>query len=222
MTRNGGDRYQVVVHTDAASVADDPDGHSEIENGPALCSQTTRRAACDAAVVAIAERDGRPLTVGRKTRTVPPALRRALRSRDHCCRFPGCTHRRFLDAHHIEHWADGGHTKLSNLMLLCRSHHRLLHEGGYSVERLSSGSAKFRRPDGRPVPTAPIHTPTDPDEIRRRNRRAAVPIVPETPAARSGGGAFALDVAVEGLLARDGLLELVSLGRESQEYAAGT
>jgi hypothetical protein len=216
-TRNGGDRYQVVVHTDAAALAGDPDGHSEIEDGPALPSQTARRAACDAAVVTIAERDGRPLTVGRKTRTVPPALRRALRSRDRCCRFPGCTQRRFVDAHHIEHWADGGHTKLSNLMLLCRRHHRLLHEGGYAVQRLSSGSIRFRRPDGRPIPSTAMHTSTHPDEIRRRNRRAAVPIVPETPAARSGGSRFALDVAVEGLLARDGLLELVSLGRESQE-----
>ena len=216
-TRNGGDRYQVVVHTDAAALAGDPDGHSEIEDGPALPSQTARRAACDAAVVTIAERDGRPLTVGRKTRTVPPALRRALRSRDRCCRFPGCTQRRFVDAHHIEHWADGGHTKLSNLMLLCRRHHRLLHEGGYSVERPSSGSIRFRRPDGRPIPTAMMHTSTQPDEIRQRNRRAALPIVPETPAARSGGGPFAVDVAVEGLLARDGLLELVLLGRESQE-----
>lgn len=133
--RNGGDRYQFVAHTDAAALADDPDGHAELEHGPALSSGAARRAARDAALITIAERDGRPLSVGRKTRTVPPALRRALRSRDHCCRFPGCTQRRFVDAHHMHHWADGGQTKLSNLVLLCRRHHRLLHEGATQSTR---------------------------------------------------------------------------------------
>lgn len=205
--RTGGDRYQVVVHTDAAALADDPEGHSEIEDGPALPSQTARRAACDAALLTITERDGRPLTVGRKTRTVPPALRRALRSRDHCCRFPGCTQRRFVDAHHIHHWADGGHTKLSNLVLLCRRHHRLLHEGGYGVERLSSGSVRFRRPDGRAIPTTELRPHTDAGRIpHSRVTRQGASLVRESPAARSGGARFALDVAVEGLLARDGLL----------------
>lgn len=165
-----------------------------------------RRAACDAALITIAERDGRPLTVGRKTRTIPPALRRALRSRDHCCRFPGCTQRRFVDAHHIHHWAAGGHTKLSNLVLLCRRHHRLLHEGGFAVEALPSGALRFRRPDGRAILTATIHASTEHSAIRRRNRCHCVAIATETAIARSGGERFALDVAVEGLLARDKLL----------------
>ena len=71
---------------------------------------------------------------GRKTRTIPPAIRRALNSRDGGCRFPGCTHQRYVDAHHIEHWADGGETKLSNLVTLCRLHHRLVHEGEILIE----------------------------------------------------------------------------------------
>ncbi|MDP9020155.1 MAG: HNH endonuclease [Actinomycetota bacterium] len=77
---------------------------------------------------------GTPLDVGRKTRSIPPAIRRALQVRDRGCRFPGCTNRRFVDGHHIRHWAAGGETSLANLTLLCRRHHRAVHEGGYSVE----------------------------------------------------------------------------------------
>jgi hypothetical protein len=92
---------------------------------------------------------GEPLDVGRRTRSIPPAIRRALRTRDAGCRFPGCTHQRYVDAHHIEHWADGGETKLSNLVTLCRLHHRLVHEGQIRIETPSSGGWRFVRPDGR-------------------------------------------------------------------------
>lgn len=205
--RSGGDRYQVVVHTDAAGLSGDPDGRVELESGHAVPSQTARRAACDAAIVAMTEREGRPLTVGRRTRTIPPAVRRALRSRDRRCRFPGCTQHRFVDAHHIHHWADGGETTLSNLVLLCRRHHRLLHEGGFTIERRGGDSVAFRRPDGRLVPTGPIRVRLGHDELCRRIHHDAVAIWPEAPAARSGGDRFSLDMAVEGMLARDGLLE---------------
>src|SRR5439155_3174548 len=89
-----------------------------------------------------------------KTRTIAPALRRALRSRDHGCAFPGCTTTRHVDAHHIEHWADGGHTDLANLVQLCRHHHRLLHEGGFRVARRGEALA-FYSPDGRHLPHVP-------------------------------------------------------------------
>jgi hypothetical protein len=92
---------------------------------------------------------GEPLDVGRKTRSIPPAIRRALRSRDAGCRFPGCTHQQYVDAHHIEHWADGGETKLSNLVTLCRLHHRLVHEGQIRIETPPEGGWRFVRPDGR-------------------------------------------------------------------------
>jgi hypothetical protein len=158
--RTGGDAHQIVVHVDAATLAsgggDEPDpGGCQLEHGEALEPETARRLACDASVVRIVERDGRPLSVGRKTRTVPPALRRALRSRDATCRFPGCCQRRFLHAHHVEHWAHGGPTELANLVQLCRHHHRLVHQGGYTLERTTSGQLRFRRPDGRPVPQRP-------------------------------------------------------------------
>jgi hypothetical protein len=86
---------------------------------------------------------------------VPPAIRRALRLRDRGCRFPGCTHTRHVDAHHVRHWADGGETKLSNLVELCGSHHRLLHEGGYGLRVTDDGALVFTRPDGERIPDVP-------------------------------------------------------------------
>ena len=107
--------------------------------GVDVSAETSRRLACDAAVVVLHEgADGSALDVGRKTRSIPPAIRRALSARDTGCRFPGCT-ARHCDAHHLVHWADGGRTSLDNLVLLCRRHHRLLHEGGYRIEGERSG-----------------------------------------------------------------------------------
>jgi hypothetical protein len=98
--------------------------------------------------------DGAILDVGRKTRTVPPSIRRALEARDRTCRFPGCTARR-CDAHHVEHWIDGGVTSLENLVLLCRRHHRAVHEGGFDAIRLRDGRVSFLRPNGTVLDAAP-------------------------------------------------------------------
>jgi hypothetical protein len=114
---------------------------------------TSRRLACDAALVGLLEdAEGIPLSVGRQTRSIPPWLRRALQARDGGCRFPGCTHTRFVDGHHIRHWADGGETSLDNLVLLCRYHHRLVHEGGFACERTVTGEVIFRSPDDERLP----------------------------------------------------------------------
>ena len=157
--RTGGDRHQVVVHVDAAVLAGAPGaaGCCELADGTPLAPETARRLACDASIVALTERDGRTLDVGRKTRSIPPSLRRALAARDRGCRFPGCDRAR-VDAHHIQHWARGGDTSLDNLVHLCRHHHGLVHEGGFTVERRPGGKILFRRPDGRriaPCPAAP-------------------------------------------------------------------
>lgn len=150
------DRFQVVVHVDAHSLEGGGDGRCHVEHGPSLPIDSVRRLACDASMVRIVEDEaGEPLDVGRKTRTIPPAIRRALQSRDDGCRFPGCTHRRFVDAHHVEHWINGGATKLANLVTLCRSHHRLMHEGGIRVEARPGGGWRFLRPDGREFDAAP-------------------------------------------------------------------
>jgi hypothetical protein len=101
------------------------------------------------------------LRIGRKTRRISPAQRRALRIRDGGCRFPGCARRRHLQAHHVRHWLHGGRTDLDNLVLLCRTHHMLLHEAGFAVEAGADARTPwtFRRPDGRIVPAAPPLAP---------------------------------------------------------------
>ena len=120
-----------------------------------VSAETARRLACDAATVTMHHGPGGEiLDVGRRTRTISPALRRALAARDRQCRFPGCGNRR-CDGHHIEHWTDGGRTALDNLVLLCRRHHRAVHEEGYRVTIDAAGDVKFLRPDGRPLPEAP-------------------------------------------------------------------
>jgi len=144
------ERYQVVVHVTAETLAADEPGRCELENGQGIALDTARRIACDSSLIQITEDDaGNPLDIGRKTRAVPPAMRRALQSRDGGCRFPGCSHHRFVDAHHIRHWADGGETSIDNLVLLCRHHHRLVHEGGFRIERTADGIIRFNRANGR-------------------------------------------------------------------------
>jgi len=118
--------------------------------------------------------DGRITEIGARTRTIPPALRRALQHRDYGCRFPGCGVA-FGQGHHLRHWARGGPTTLSNLVLLCRRHHRTVHEDGYRVEREPDGTLEFTRPDGRPLAEVPA-APTlqgDPVEALRSEHEAA-------------------------------------------------
>lgn len=149
------DRYQVFVHVDAAVLADPEAPGQSVVEGQSVPAGTSRRIACDGSrVVMTHDQEGRILDIGRKTRVVSRALRRALTHRDGGCRFPGCD-LRFCDAHHIEHWAEGGETKLDNLLLLCRRHHRSVHEDGYRVERAADGTHRFVDPTGRPVPEAP-------------------------------------------------------------------
>ena len=109
----------------------EPSDLAMMADGEIIAASTARRLCCDASVVvAHGDAQGVPLSVGRKTRTIPAAIKRALLLRDRTCRFPGCTHSRYVDGHHIEHWANGGATALANLMLLCSAHHTRLHEGG--------------------------------------------------------------------------------------------
>ena len=120
-TGSAGDRYQVVVHVDAEALPEGSDTvQSAVEDGVHVSAGTSRRLACDASTVVMRHGPGgEVLDVGRKTRTIPAAIRRALQARDRRCRFPGC-HSRHCDAHHLRHWADGGATRLDNLVLLCR------------------------------------------------------------------------------------------------------
>jgi 5-methylcytosine-specific restriction endonuclease McrA len=165
-----GERYQVVVHVDAAVLAEPAQaGQSVLEDGVRVPAGTSQRLACDASrVVMRHDTDGQVVEVGARTRTIPPALRRALQHRDHGCRFPGCG-LRLGEGHHVQHWAAGGPTTLSNLALLCRRHHRTVHEEGYQASRLPDGALEFRRPDGRVLPDVPPPpiVPADPAEALR-------------------------------------------------------
>src|SRR5881296_3119584 len=161
-----GERYQVVVHVDAAVLADaDAPGQSVLEGGARVPAETSQRLACDATrVVMRHDSNGQITEVGARTRTIPPALRRALQHRDHGCRFPGCG-RTFGQGHHIRHWAHGGPTTLSNLTMRCRRHHRAVHEEGYQVERQADGELCFRRPDGRRLSESPALPPVPADPV---------------------------------------------------------
>ena len=123
-----------------------------------IAAETSRRLACDASLVTIAHGpDGQVLGAGRRTRTVPPSLRRALEARDRGCRFPGCG-LRFTEAHHVKHWAAGGETSLSNLGLLCRVHHRAVHEGRVQVCLDRDAQIVFFTPRGKAIAGAPPPT----------------------------------------------------------------
>jgi hypothetical protein len=140
------DHYQVVVHVDEKSLRGGA-GRSD------LPIDTVKRLLCDGSVLTIVEDvDGTPLDIGRKKRTVSTPLKRALWARDRGCTFPGCGNTRYVDAHHVRHWADGGDTSPDNLTLLCSYHHRLLHEGGFRIATGADGGRYFRRPDGRAIP----------------------------------------------------------------------
>jgi hypothetical protein len=148
-----------------------------LEGGTRVSAETSLRLACDASrVVMRHDPDGHVVEIGARTRTIPPALRRALHHRDQGCRFPGCG-LPFGQGHHLRHWAQGGPTTLSNLAMLCRRHHRTVHEEGYQVERQLDGELRFRRPDGRLLPDVPP-PPTVPDDpvraLRAQNEAAGL------------------------------------------------
>jgi hypothetical protein len=138
-TGSTADRYQVVIHTNK-----DANHESHLENGPHVSAETSKRIACDCCKTEIEDDEyGNPLNIGRRSRTIPPPMRRALVSRDGVCRFPGCGKHRFCDGHHVKHWADGGETSLDNLVLLCRHHHHLVHEGGFDCRKGKGGEIYF-------------------------------------------------------------------------------
>jgi hypothetical protein len=147
----GGERPHVVVTIDLAALEARARGRASLEDIGTITPESARALACDAAVTrVITDARSEPLEVGRKTKVVPAALRRAVAVRDGGCRFPGCERPPgWCDAHHVRHWADGGETGLSNLVLLCRPHHRLIHRG-FGLAMVE-GRPEFRRPDGTPL-----------------------------------------------------------------------
>ena len=189
-----------------AAPAPGPDaGQAVIEQagGIHVGKQVARRVACDAGLAVLRyAANGEVLDVGRRTRAVPTALRRALEVRDrNQCQFPGCNSRH-CDAHHVVHWADGGETQLANLVLLCRFHHRAVHEEGFQVVVDSAGQFQFRRPDGATllaVPPAPRWTgpPLAPTVVRLA--AAGVTIGPHTATPEGYGESLNVMAALDAL-----------------------
>jgi hypothetical protein len=157
------DRATVVAVVELAAICDDdPQATAELEAGEPLATETARRLVCDSRLsVLVQDRDGRAVGLGTTARTVTPALRRALVVRDGHCRFGDCTSRRFLHGHHITHWPSP--TVMSNLALVCYSHHHALHEGGWNLIGDPAGPLTAIHPDGRRSP--PNHPQnTSPDQ----------------------------------------------------------
>jgi hypothetical protein len=188
-SRPGADRHLLHVHVDISTLcAPDGEGRSAIENGPAIPPETLRRLGCDAALVTwIEDAAGKTLDVGRKTRVLSAGLRRALEQRDTRCRFPACEQRGFLDAHHIEHWADGGPTRIENLIAICGRHHRALHEDGFRIEG-DADAPRFLRPDGKLIETAPCaRQSSTPGALAAQNARIGLEIHAKTAMTGWGG-----------------------------------
>ncbi len=221
---NGGDRHQIVVHVDVETLRESTPGRCELEDGPALPAETARRLGCDASVITIVEdENGSPLDVGRKTRSIPPAIRRALKSRDRGCRFPGCPNTRYVDGHHIHHWAQGGETKLSNLVSLCRFHHRQVHEGRVVAQVLDDGAIRFVKANGESFETvAPGHTPPlgDWTQLVAAHREQGIHIDRKTAASRCCDETMDYALALDVLFQRVRLAKRVS-AETSVEHCSG-
>ena len=205
--QSGGDKYMINIHTEIETLKDDGTGvDAALEDRADVPAETARRLACDCSIVHWHEdQKGEPLNVGRKTRSIPPAIRRALKRRDHGCRFPGCTCTRYVDAHHIQHWADGGETSMDNLVLLCRMHHRLVHEAGYSVRSEADQGVVFCLPNGDVIPRGPdTRFRGNVVNIHSMNRKNGVKITADTAMGLWQGEKMDNSEAVKMLLQHDG------------------
>ena len=191
------DRHEIVVHVEAEVLSNGGAGRCEIEHRTAIAAETARRLCCDAGIVPVVDgANGEPLSVGRRTRSIPPAVRRALSNRDRGCRFPGCPATQRLHGHHVRHWAEGGETSLDNLVLLCPTHHRLVHEGGFDIERLDDGAFRFTNPYGVAIRPPRRPEPSSPETIVVRNASLGLAIDCETATAHWHGECIDYDHAL--------------------------
>lgn len=204
--RTGGDRYQININVDADVITHNSEhGVAEIDGGPALAPETVRRLGCDASVVLMLRNDtGAPINVSSKSRTIPPALRRAVHARDQGCRFPGCGSRRFIDVHHVRHRAHGGTNTLDNVVELCWFHHRLVHEGGWGLRFDSERAIVAITPGGNVLARSrpPITTATL-EALVAGNHDHGAEIDPNTCLPRWDGRPLDLDLALAALCGVD-------------------
>ena len=202
--RPGGERRLLMVHLRQEQL--EGGLRAELHDGTPLCAETLLRCACDSGIVAVKTDDeGNVLDIGRKTRVPSPALMRALKTRHRRCAFPGCTCEAYLEAHHLEHWAQGGETSLQNTALLCWFHHHEVHEGGFRVERGDDGQLSFFEPGGRriePVACPPVLEADAMATLIEEQGRAGVEIDRRTSLPDWDGRPLDLDGAVSALARR--------------------
>ncbi len=202
VTGNGGERFQVMVHVDQEVLGPDGAWTATLEDGSRVSAETLRRVACDCGLVAVGH-DGEALKIGRRARSIPPAIRRALMLRDRGCAFPGCTYTRFLHAHHVEHWLHGGKTSLDNLVMLCTFHHHLVHEGGWTTTVDADGACVFHSPLGMPLASVPPRERVDNVIVWLREwaEESNLDLGPDVNMPLGDGKKPNYDLAVSGLLA---------------------
>lgn len=191
-----GEHTEVVLHVDAAFLTGRADtGECRLTNGESVSLDDARRLACDARIRALVKgADGSTVDLGRSQRLVSDKQRRLLGARDHGCRYPGCTNTRYVDAHHVHYWTDGGPTDMDNLILLCNRHHRLLHHDAFSIHADGNGQFSFLSRFDQPI--RPPDIPPDRPAHHRCHD------VPGNPRARSGGDPrYSIDLAVTAMAA---------------------
>lgn len=186
-----GERFAVHVSVDAAALTGDGPGAGVLEGGQRVDANLVRSWLPASTIDLLLHDRGRPLRLSRSRRVASPAQRRALKLRDHGCAYHGCGQTRFVDAHHITPWEQGGRTDIDNLVLLCRRHHRLLHTGDYSITT-ADGHPQFHHPDGTPITRR--HATPPPPPLR------PAPQPPPTPRHGDPLTTYALDIYLEHLL----------------------
>ncbi len=198
----GGERFQVMVHLEQDVLGLSGDWAGTLEDGTHVSAEALRRVACDCGLVAVGG-EGQALNIGRRARTIPPAIRRALMLRDRGCAFPGCTHTAFLHGHHVKHWLNGGETSLDNVLLLCSPHHHMVHEGGWTVTAGAEGVFSFHSRAGHLVtPEPPRETiGAGPNWLREWAYERNLDLGPEVNMPQWDGKTPDYDCAVASLLA---------------------
>jgi len=201
----GSERCQVMLHVNINNLQ-----HCHLDDNQWISPNNAKRLSCDASLITVLEDEqGRVLNIGRRSRTVPPSISRALQLRDKTCRFPGCCESRYVEAHHIKHWADGGETSLDNLVTLCRFHHRQLHSGIFSISATRKHNAQqltFFNSSGEEIENN--YFPQFPDVPAETSLLELGQLAPQVHAntcvSKWQGERIDYGMAVDGLLRRDG------------------
>jgi hypothetical protein len=179
-SRQGSDRSQVVLYADESVLDDDADGICELDRGPAIAPETARRLACDSSIVRmVRQADGTVIEASDKQSSITWRARRVVHARDRGCRFPGCGAQTFVDVHHVQFRSRGGSADPDNLIELCWFHHRLVHEGGWTLRLDDRGNVVVTNPAGNVIPALRSTTGTS-TGILDRNDRAGIDVNADT------------------------------------------